>query len=417
MINMSLEDRKLMKELITWSCSDQELERRWDATVKVMEEKGVDYLVVAQRSDYLGQYVKWFTDMPTWDEYGATVIFSKDKEIVTIYCSGGFDEEQRPWRPSNTFPESYCCRGIARRWSRGYFPSLNYTAAYDAEIVVHELKDRGKIKVGIVGTAFMTVQCHEYVKANLTNAEFVDFTDDIDAIKAIKSPEELEMIREVVKLQDEVLFGLRDFIKPGMREIDIYAEMRHQSHKRGAENGIFLLGTNSYNKAAVWYNEHFHSNRVIQKGDTITLLNEANCSNGMYGHVSAIYSLGDPSPALVENMRICNEVDRFVRDRLVDGADCNVIFDEFNAFLKSIGQPPETRLLGHSQGYCLVERPAMLPGHGETIKLAAGMNFSYHPSIVTPQAFAVTCANYFIKKDGPPELVNTFPTGEIQIIG
>lgn len=417
MINMASEDRKLMKELITWSCSDQELERRWDATVKVMEEKGVDYLVIAQRSDYLGQYVKWFTDMPTWDEYGATVIFSKDKEIVTIYSSGGFDEEQQPWRPSNSFPESYCCRGVARRWSRGYFPSLNYTAAYDAEIVVHELKGRGKIKVGIVGTAFMTVQCYEYIKANLTNAECVDFTDDIDAIKAVKSPEELEMIRAVVKLQDEVLFGLRDFIKPGMREIDIYAEMRNQSHKRGAENGIFLLGSNSYNKAAVWYNEHFHSNRVIQKGDTITVLNEANCSNGMYGHVSGIYSLGDPSPALVENMRICNQAHQFVREQLVDGGDCNVIFDEYNAFLKSIGQPPETRLLGHSQGYCLVERPAMLPGHGEKIKLAAGMNFSYHPSIATPQAFAATCANYFIKKDGPAELINTFPTGEIQIIG
>lgn len=417
MINMSLEDRTLMKELITWSCSDQELERRWDATVKAMEEKGVDYLIIAQRSDYLGQYVKWFTDMPTWDEYGATVIFSKDKEIVTIYCSGGFDEEQQPWRPSNSFPESYCCRGIARRWARGYFPSLNYTAAYDAEIVVHELKDRGEIKVGIVGTAFMTVQCHEYIKTNLTNAEFVDFTDDIDAIKAIKSPEELEMIRAVVKLQDDVLFGLRDFIKPGMREIDIYAEMRHQSHKRGAENGIFLLGSNSFNKAAVWYNEHFHSNRVIQKGDTVTVLNEANCANGMYGHVSGIYSLGDPSPALVENMRICNQADKFVREHLVDGGDCNVIFDEYNEFLKSIGQAPETRLLGHSQGYCLVERPAMLPGRGEKIKLAAGMNFSYHPSIVTPQAFAATCANYFIKKDGPAELINTFPTGEIQIIG
>lgn len=58
MINMSAEDRKRMEELITWSCSDQELERRWDATSKVMEEKGVDYLVIASRTDYLGQYVK-----------------------------------------------------------------------------------------------------------------------------------------------------------------------------------------------------------------------------------------------------------------------------------------------------------------------------------------------------------------------
>ncbi|NLI93310.1 MAG: aminopeptidase P family protein [Peptococcaceae bacterium] len=417
MIKMSAEDRKLMQEVIPWSCSDQELERRWDATVKVMEEKGVDYLVVAQRSDYLGQYVKWFTDMPTWDEYGATVIFSKDKEIVTIYSGGGFDEEQQPWRPANVFPESYCCRNVIRRWSRGYFPSLNYTAAYDAEIVVHELKDIGRIKVGIVGTAYMTVQCYEHLKANLTNAEIVDFTDEIDLLKAIKSPEELEMIRECIKIQDDILFAMRDFIKPGMKEMDIYAEMRYIAHKRGAENGIFLVGSNSYGKPAPFYNEHFHSNRVIQKGDTIALLTENNCANGMYGHVSGVYSLGDPSPALVENMKLCALADDFIRERLVDGGDCNDIFDEYNKFLASVGRLPETRLLGHGQGYDLVERPAMLPGRGETIKLAAAMNFSYHCTIATPEAWAIACANYFITKNGPPELINTFPTREIQIIG
>lgn len=355
--------------------------------------------------------------MPTWNEYGATVIFSKDKELVSIYSGGGFDENQKPWQAANVFPESYCCRGISRRWSRGYFPSFNFTAAYDAELVVHELKDRGRIKVGIVGTAFMAVQCYEYIKANLTNAEVVDFTDEVDALKAVKSPEELDMIREVIKIQDDILFALRDIIKPGMREIDVYAEMRYLAHKRGAENGIFLVGSNSYGKAAPFYNEHFHSNRTIQKGDTISLLMENNCANGMYGHVSGIYSLGDPSPDLVKNMKLCAQADDFIRERLVDGADCNVILDEYNEFLKGMGLPPETRLLGHGQGYDLVERPAMLPGRGETIKLAAGMNFSYHPSVGTPQAWAITCANYFITKSGPPELVNTFPTKEIQIIG
>ncbi len=84
---MSLEDRKKMKELIIWSCSDQELERRWKATVKAMEEKGVDYLVIAQRSDYLGQYVKWFTDMPTW-ENTVPLSFSPGIRKLSLFILG-----------------------------------------------------------------------------------------------------------------------------------------------------------------------------------------------------------------------------------------------------------------------------------------------------------------------------------------
>lgn len=411
---MSKENRELMDKFIIRSCSDAELERRWNTVAKAMEENNLDYLVVAQRSDYIGQYVKWFTDQPTQYEYPATAIFSKDKELVTIWSGAGVHEQ--PLAVSNAIPYDWCSRGITRRYTRGYFPCLNYTAAYDAEIIVNELAPKGAVRIGLVGTAFMTVQCYKYIVQNLTKATIVDATDIIDEIKAVKSPEEIKMIRETCQIHDEVLFGLRDFIKPGMREIDIYAEMRYQSHKRGAENGVFLVGSNNAGKPAPFYHEHFHSNRVIEKGDTITVLLEPNGPSGMYGHITAVYSLGDPTDELIWCMDMAKQANDYLISMLKPGTDCVEILDKYNEWLLEKNLPPESRLLGHGQGYCLVERPAFVPGRGEKMKLKANMNISSHPIINTEKAHGVVCANYLVKESGPPELLHRYPTEEIYVI-
>ena len=57
--------------------SNQELERRWKAVRQVMKEKKLDFLILQNSTDYLGGYVKWFTDMPALHNYPVTVIFSR----------------------------------------------------------------------------------------------------------------------------------------------------------------------------------------------------------------------------------------------------------------------------------------------------------------------------------------------------
>ena len=55
--------------------SDSELNRRWKAVRAGMAERGIDALVMQNNNDWLGGYVKWFTDFPAYNGYPRTVIF------------------------------------------------------------------------------------------------------------------------------------------------------------------------------------------------------------------------------------------------------------------------------------------------------------------------------------------------------
>ncbi|MBN8194675.1 hypothetical protein JI667_21495, partial [Bacillus sp. NTK074B] len=44
--------------------SDAEMERRWAIARRVMAELGLDALVMQAREDWIGGYVRWFTDVP-----------------------------------------------------------------------------------------------------------------------------------------------------------------------------------------------------------------------------------------------------------------------------------------------------------------------------------------------------------------
>ena len=64
--------------------SDAELERRWKAMRAGMAERGIDALVMQSNNDWLGGYVKWFTDFPAYNGYPRTVIFHANDAMTVV---------------------------------------------------------------------------------------------------------------------------------------------------------------------------------------------------------------------------------------------------------------------------------------------------------------------------------------------
>ena len=92
------------KERLTTSISTAELERRWKAIREMMREHKIDFLLMRQDEEFLGGYVKWFTDLSARHSYPFTVIFPIDEEMTIINC-GAFP----PGEPS--FPPPWAVRG------------------------------------------------------------------------------------------------------------------------------------------------------------------------------------------------------------------------------------------------------------------------------------------------------------------
>src|ERR1700677_1920026 len=97
--------------------SGHELQRRWRAIRTAMRERNIDALVVQNSSDWVGGYVRWFSNQPATNGYPTSVVFPLKGGMSLI--------EQGPFgglRVSN--PADAESTGVARRLTTPSYPSV-----------------------------------------------------------------------------------------------------------------------------------------------------------------------------------------------------------------------------------------------------------------------------------------------------
>ena len=224
-------------ERINHPISTAELERRWAAVRAAMAEHRIDALLMQSNNDWMGGYVKYFTDVPATNGYPVTVVFPKDERMTVI--------AQGPMGVVREFPPQGdpVRRGTARFMGMPSYASCPYTAEYDAQLAEQALEKYWGGTIGLLGRAAMSFALGDYLKRALLRAKFVDASDMVDRIKAVKSPEELDRIRRTAALQDRAMEETFASVRPGMRELEVAAVAEHVGHQYGSEQGLFLAGS------------------------------------------------------------------------------------------------------------------------------------------------------------------------------
>ena len=378
--------------------STAELERRWKAVRIAMAEKKLDFLLMQNSTDYFGGYVKWFTDMSPVHQYPVTVLFPRDEGMTTVWHG-----TQAPAEPT---PPAWVLRGVKKRISMPFLPPLEYTSHFEAEKIVEELKPFGKCRIGLLNMGSMSAAFYKYLTEHLTAAHFENATDLVDEIKAIKSPEEIELIREVCRIQDAAFEYILPRIQPGRRDYEIYGEVKAKCAEMGSTQQLVIGGSFPYGTRGRLL-DGFLGNRVIEEGDQFNLLIENNGPSGMYAHLFCIVCMGKASPALLEQLEVAKEAQKHIVSLLKPGVDSSELWDANNDFLQSRGFEKEGRIFAHGQGYDLVERPSFNPG--ETMKVKANMNIAVHPCVISKNAYAQVCSNFLVPESGAPESLHKTP--------
>jgi Xaa-Pro aminopeptidase len=377
-----------LTEMVRQPISTAELERRWAETRKAMAKEGIDCLVMQNSNQYLGGYVRWFTDIPAKEGYPVTVIFPVDDEMSMISCGGA------PMPPG---PPDWAVRGVKERICRPYFRTLHYTDSMDGEAVVSQLKARGAKRVGIVAKSSMSAATYEYVRENRGQIELIDASDLVDPIKAVKSPEELELIKKTAAIQDAAMAAVPAILRPGKKEYEILSAVTHLLMDMGSEEQLLMVGSAPPGMSTGQRNDFF-TNRTINAGDQFFLMIEVNGPGGFYAEMGRSFCLGDPPRELLEVWAVAKEAQRRTVECMVPGARPADLLNAHNEFMVSQGYSAEGRLFGHGQGYDLVERPGLRAD--EPMPLAANMNITVHPFAVTEKAYGFCCDNYIVGESG-----------------
>ena len=271
-------------ERITTAISDQELERRWQAARKEMRERKIDALVMQNANDWLGGYVKWFTDIPATNGYPKTVLFHA-AEPMTLIEMGGFGAVRSLKGKDNIH------RGIDEVIGSPSFLAVNYTDNYHADCALPVLKKRGYHTIGLVGPGSMPHAFVTRLKEGLPGTAFVDATDFVDRLKALKSPEEIGLIKRCCEMQDAIFAKVVSSIKPGMRDIDVTALAQYEGQVLGSEQGIFLGSSAPVGQPARFAPRHMQG-RTLKAGDHLVLLIENNGPGGFFAEIARTIVLG-----------------------------------------------------------------------------------------------------------------------------
>lgn len=367
--------------------SDAEMARRWGLARKVMEAHDLDALVMHGREDWIGGYVRWFTDMPANNGYPRTVVFFRDRPMTVIEM-GAFDTDRAASDPD------LAGRGVGRVLGTPSFFSVGYTVHYDAELLKQVLDDAGALHIGLLCPDAMP----HAIFAALGKLETVDVTDALDTAKAVKSAEEIALIRQIAELQDKVYAETFDFIRPGVTDRDVSSHAEAVGRRLGSDQGIYL-GVSAPMGQPSRFLPRSYQVRELAAGDHMSMLIEINGPGGLYLEIARTMVLGradDHLLAAFENVRAAQD---HTLSLMRPGAAPAAIAKAHDKWMTARGLPPETRLYAHGQGCEMVERP--LVRQDETMPLAEGMCLAVHPGYDDGRVFAVICDNYMIEADGP----------------
>jgi len=377
-------------ERVATRVSDAEMTRRWDAARKVMRERGIQALIAYGTEDWLGGHARWFTDVPTHNGYGRTVVFHADG-LMDIVIQGSFGARQ-----AMAGKDPYH-RGVGEMIYTSFFSSVDYTTRYQGEIVREIVKKRGYKTIGFVVPGTMPHGLMSAVLDGFDGLNVIDVTPQIDRLIAIKSDEELDLLRQSAEMQDAVFDKVIKTIKPGMRDVDVTAMAYAEGWVRGSSQGIYLGGSAPLGKPSHLVGRHFQD-RTIQKGDNLNFLVEVNGPGGYFTEVGRTIVLGKASQELLDNFALAKEAQDYSISLIKPGVLCKDVAKAHDDWMVSRGLPKELRLYAHGQGYDMVERP--LIRFDEPMAIEEGMCLAVHPNYALPNLFMIVCDNYIVGGNG-----------------
>jgi Xaa-Pro aminopeptidase len=388
-------------ERINAPISTAELERRWAAVRAAMAEQKIDVLLMQANNDFMGGYVKYFTDLPATNGYSVTVVFPRDERMTVVGQGPAGVVRELP-------PEGDGVRrGVARFMGTPSYASCPYTAGYDAALAEKSLARFAGGSIGLLGTSAISFALIDHLKRGaLSSASFVDASDLVDRIKAVKSDEEIGFMRRTALMQDAAMETVFAAIRPGMTDLEAAGIAEQFGHRHGSEQGLFLCASGPAGSSTFFGNRHLQ-NRVIRAGDSFTLLVENSGAGGFYTELGRTCVLGKASQEMKDEFEFVLEAQKFTLGLLKPGASCKDAWETYNQYLREHGKPEEKRLHCHGQGYDMVERPLLR--FDESMPLAKNMVLSAHPSYSTAGAYNWVCDNFLVGETGVVEKLHKLP--------
>ena len=301
-----------------------ERDRRYTKVREKMTLEGIDILLLP------ANHSRWEQMMA--DSRYLTSIGGFATEVFTIYPLEGevtafvFNRADW-WKEAQSWVSDV--RNGRNHWARNAIERLKELGFSKGKIGISGLSGLVRAPDGIIPHATVQALREAFPQAEIANA-----TELMQEIRAIKSPEEVEFLEHSMQIIEKTIETMRENIRPGITEKDLYAAMIHSMLTNGGElPTLFFLGTGP----EVTQSTFVPTSRVIQMDDRV--VNEIEAKYGGYASqaVSPLV-LGRSKKEYEAMVDLSASCFHAVLEKMQPGATFGTLFDTYRKTVERDGK-------------------------------------------------------------------------------
>jgi Xaa-Pro aminopeptidase len=207
----------------------------------------------------------------------------------------------------------------------------------------------------------------------------------VEPLRLVKDEDELAIMAEAALLGCKLFEHILGFIRPGLAEFEVAAELEHQARLLGAEGMSFETIVASGERSAL---PHGRATRApLPRRGFLTLdfgiIREGYCSD-----MTRTVHLGKPSPNERHAYESVLEAQESAVAAVTAGVSCAEVDEAARSVLRRAGLAEAfSHSTGHGVGLEIHESPRI--GAGQATRLAPGMVVTIEPGVYLPGQFGI----------------------------
>lgn len=207
----------------------------------------------------------------------------------------------------------------------------------------------------------------------------------VENLRLIKDEDELRIMSEAALLGCRLFEQLLGFLRPGLREIEVAAELEHQARLLGAEAMSFDTIVASGPRSALPHGRAT-SARLPRRG--FLTLDFGIIHDGYCSDMTRTVCFGKPRPKERNAYHAVLQAQEAGVAAVGAGASCGDVDEAARSVLRNAGLAEAfSHSTGHGVGLEIHEAPRL--GAGQTARLQAGMVVTIEPGIYLPGEFGI----------------------------
>jgi Xaa-Pro aminopeptidase len=207
----------------------------------------------------------------------------------------------------------------------------------------------------------------------------------VESLRRIKDEDELAVMTEAALGGCKLFEHILGFIQPGMREIDIAAELEHQARLLGAEGMSFETIVASGERSALPHGKA--TSAVLPRRGFLTM-DFGIILGGYCSDMTRTVFMGSPKAEERSTYAAVLEAQEAGVAAVRAGVSCGEVDEAARGVLRGVGLAEAfSHSTGHGVGLEIHETPRI--GAGQTTRLMAGMVITIEPGVYLPGQYGI----------------------------